>query len=221
MEGDGLHYNQDFTRPPHLVTNGPYRLAEWSFKRRLRMVASEFYWNRANVKSKVSTRFMPMTGWRRFGRMSGAMPIGSAIWIRTWRRKCWSAAGASDLHIFPAFGTYFYSLNCLPNLPDGRKNPLADVRVRQALSMAIDREPIVRNVGRIGQPPSLTYIPPHVFEGYSSPPGLAYDPDQARKLLADAGYPNGRGISKPDDPLQQRYGISRRYRADHPPAMAG
>ena len=42
MESDGLHYDQDFTRPPYLVTNGPYRLAEWNFKRRLRMIASDF-----------------------------------------------------------------------------------------------------------------------------------------------------------------------------------
>ena len=33
--------------PPHLVSNGPYRLEEWSFKRRLRLIASDYYWNRA------------------------------------------------------------------------------------------------------------------------------------------------------------------------------
>jgi oligopeptide transport system substrate-binding protein len=194
VESDGLHYNQDFTRPPHLVTNGPYRLAEWTFKRRLRMIASDFYWNRQSVKSKVVDQIYADDGVAALR----AYERGDADWISDldpdMAAEMLVRGGRDDLHIFPAFGTYFYSLNCLPNLPDGRKNPLADVRVRQALSMAIDREPIVRNVGRIGQPPSLTYIPPHVFDGYSSPPGLAYDPDHARKLLAEAGFPNGRGF---------------------------
>jgi oligopeptide transport system substrate-binding protein len=193
-EHDGLHYNLDFTRPPNLVTNGPYRLAQWSFKRRLRMVASDSYWNRANVKSRVVDQIYAEDGlaaYRTYDR-------GEVDWLSdvdsNLAAQILAKGGRNDLHVFPAFGTYFYSLNCLPNLPDGRKNPLADVRVRRALAMSIDRDPIVRNVGRLGQPPSRTYVPPSVFQGYSSPPGLTYDPGQARKLLAEAGYPNGQGF---------------------------
>lgn len=194
LESDGLHFNLDFTRPPHLVTNGPYRLAQWSFKRRLRMVASDFYWNRANVKSRVIDQIYADDGlaaYRIYER-------GDADWISdvepSLAAQMLAAGGRNDLHVFPAFGTYFYSLNCEPALPDGRKNPLADVRVRQALAMSIDREPIVRNVGRLGQPPSFTYIPPGVFAGYTSPQGLPFDVSAAQKLLADAGYPGGRGF---------------------------
>jgi oligopeptide transport system substrate-binding protein len=194
LESDGLHYNLDFTRPPHLVTNGPYRLAEWSFKRRLRMVASDYYWDRAHVRSRVVDQIYAEDGvaaLRTYER-------GDADWISDLDPDLAAAmlarGGREDLHIFPAFGTYFYSLNCLPTLPDGTKNPMTDVRVRQALAMSVDREPIVKNVGRIGQPASPTYIPPHVFEGYSSPAGLPYDPKKARELLAEAGYPDGRGF---------------------------
>jgi oligopeptide transport system substrate-binding protein len=193
-ESDGLHYRLDFTRPPNLVSNGPYRMEQWSFKRRLRMVASDYYWNRANVKSRVVDQIYADDGvaaYRTYDR-------GEADWLSdvdpNLAAQILAKGGRKDLHVFPAFGTYFYSLNCLANLPDGRKNPLADVRVRRALAMSIDRDPIVRNVGRLGQPPSRTYVPPNVFEGYSSPPGLAYDPEQARKLLAEAGYPNGQGF---------------------------
>ncbi len=193
-ETDGLHYNLDFTRPPHLVTNGPYRLAEWTFKRRLRMVASDYYWNRANVKSRVIDQIYAEDGTAAFR----TYERGDVDWLSEvdsdLAAQIRSHGNRSDLHIFPAFGTYYYSLNCLPTLSDGRPNPLRDVRVRKALAMAIDREPIVKNVGRLGQPISFTYIPPHVFEGYVSPPGLPYDVPQARKLLADAGYPNGEGF---------------------------
>jgi oligopeptide transport system substrate-binding protein len=193
-ESDGLHYRLDFTRPPNLVTNGPYRMEQWSFKRRLRMVASDYYWNRANVKSRVVDQIYADDGlaaYRTYER-------GEADWLSdvdpNLAAQMLAKGGRNDLHVFPAFGTYFYSLNCLAKLPDGRKNPLADVRVRQALAMSIDRDPIVRNVGRLGQPQSRTYIPPNVFEGYSSPAGLPYDPQRARKLLAEAGYPNGQGF---------------------------
>ena len=210
LEHDGLHYDQHFTRPPYLVTNGPYRLAEWSFKRRLRMIASDYYWNRASVRSKVIDQVYADDGLAALR----AYDRGEADWISDldpdMAAEMLVRGGRDDLHIFPAFGTYFYSINCLPSLPDGRKNPMADVRVRQALSMAIDREPIVRNVGRIGQPPSLTFIPPHVFEGYVSPAGLAFDPERARKLLADAGFPNGRGFPN----LTILYNSDMAYHAD-------
>ena len=193
-ESDGLHYRLDFTRPPNLVTNGPYRMAQWSFKRRLRMVASDYYWNRANVKSRVVDEIYAEDGLAAYR----AYDRGEVDWLSdvdpNLAAQILAKGGRDDLHVFPAFGTYFYTLNCLPNLPDGRENPLADVCVRKALAMSIDRDPIVRNVGRLGQPPSRTYVPPHVFEGYSSPPGLAYDPGQARKLLAEAGYRNGQGF---------------------------
>jgi oligopeptide transport system substrate-binding protein len=196
LESDGLHYRLDCTRPPNLVTNGPYRLAEWSFKRWVRMVASDFYWNRANVKSRVVDRVSADDGLAAYR----AYERGEVDWLTdvdpNLAAQMLARGGRADLHVFIAFGTYFYSLNCLPILPDGRKNPLADVRVRQALAMSIDRDPIVRNAGRLGQPPSRTYIPPNVFEGYSSPPGLPYDPPRARRLLADAGFPDGRGFPR-------------------------
>jgi len=192
LEADGLHYNLDFTRPPHLVSNGPYRLADWTFKRRLRLVASDFYWNRQSVRSKVIDQIYAEDGVAAYR----AYVRGDVDWLSDLdpdlAAEMVTAGGRNDLHIFPAFGIYYYCLNCLPTLRDGRKNPLADVRVRQALSMAVDREPIVRNVGRLGQPPAFAFVPPHVFEGYVSPPGLPYDPERARRLLAEAGYPNGR-----------------------------
>jgi len=169
-------------------------MAEWTFKRRVRLIASDFYWDRANVKSRVIDQIYAedaQAALRTYDR-------GEVDWLAEvdadLAAQMLAHGGNPDLHIFPAFGTYFYSLNCLPNLPDGRKNPLADVRVRKALALAIDREPIVKNVGRLGQPISFDYIPPRVFEGYVSPAGLPYDIAAARKLLADAGYPDGRGF---------------------------
>ena len=57
--------------------------------------------------------------------------------------------------------------------------------------MSIDKSIIVDQAARLGQPVARTYIPPGVFDGYSSPPGLPFDVPTAKKLLAEAGYPNG------------------------------
>jgi oligopeptide transport system substrate-binding protein len=177
-----------------LVTNGPYRLAEWLFKRRVRVVASDYYWDRANVKSKVIDEVSADNGLAAFR----AYDRGEVDWLSDTdydiSAEILKQHSRTDLHVFPAYGTYFYSLNCLPKLPGDRPNPLADRRVRRALSMAIDKRIVVADAGRMNQLVTTDYLPINTFEGYHSPPGLPFDPVEAKKELADAGYPNGQGF---------------------------
>jgi oligopeptide transport system substrate-binding protein len=106
------------------------------------------------------------------------------------------ATGRKDLHVFPNFGTYYYCFNCAEKLKDGTRNPLADRRVRRALCMAIDKDPIVRNVTRTGEPTTNVVVPLGSFSDYPSPSGLAHSIAEARKLLAEAGYPNGNNFPR-------------------------
>lgn len=188
-------YDQQFTRPPNLVSNGPYRLDTWEFKNRVRMVANDHYWNRATVKSKIIDQLYaadPLAAYRIY-------QSGQAGWLTDVDGDLAHDLGAArrtDLKQFLAFGSFFYDFNCSPTLPGGRPNPLADRRVRRALTMAIYKPPIVENGTQAGELPAQTYVPLHVFRGYRSPPGLPYDPPQARKLLADAGYPGGGGFPR-------------------------
>ncbi len=96
-----------------------------------------------------------------------------------------------NTHIFPAFGTFFWNLNCSPNLPDGRVNPLADARVRRALALAIDKRAVADGVRRLGEATAGSLIPPGSIRNYTTSAGLSRDPDAARRLLAEAGFPNG------------------------------
>jgi oligopeptide transport system substrate-binding protein len=68
--------------------------------------------------------------------------------------------------------------------------------VRQALSLAINRRTITQDILRQGQVPATWYCPAIPSAGYEPPEGLAEDPDRARKLLAEAGYPGGKGFPK-------------------------
>jgi oligopeptide transport system substrate-binding protein len=189
-------YRTDFTQPPNLVSNGPYRLADWELKRRVRLIASDYFWDRANVKSRVIDDIHadnPMAAFRMYEQ-------GDVDWLADVDNEIAGAllhdSKRNDLHTFSGFGTWFYELNCQEKLADGSDNPLRDPRVRQALAMSVDKIPIIQNVAKLNQPLATTYIPVGVFRGYHSPPGLGYDPAGARRLLADAGYPGGKGLPR-------------------------
>ncbi len=74
--------------------------------------------------------------------------------------------------------------------PLGR-NPLQDVRVRQALSMAIDRRAIVERIMEGAAVPANQFLPEGVFGYVANLAAATYDPDGAKRLLTEAGYPNG------------------------------
>jgi oligopeptide transport system substrate-binding protein len=224
-------YENDYTRPPHVVTNGPFELVRWDFKRRLILKKSDTYWDKANVKSdslEMVVSDVPLSQFLLYesGQVDWQSDVDGDLAAELKEKN------RADLRSSPAFGTCFLTFICTPTLPDSvakqvgtDKNPLADVRVRRALAMAIDKQFIVDNVTRMGELPARTYVPPDgTLEGYTwmpgyadagkdrytyqemqkrltSPgglsgpgPGLPYDVERARQLLAEAGYPNGQGF---------------------------
>lgn len=194
-------YDPAFIRPPHFVTNGPYRLKAWEFKKRVLMEASEHYWDRKNVKSRVIEQVVmennPLGEFLRYE--TGAVDLlleapAEQVGAFLEQARHDPAKKRKDLHVFPAFGTYFYSINCQEKLSDGRANPFSKVDVRRALAKTVPRQTIVDTVTRSGEVPAVHYVPLNTFKGYPVPKGQDYDLDGARKLLADAGYPGGSGF---------------------------
>jgi len=189
-----------WTKPKNLVNNGPYILKQWKFKRFLQLVANEHYWNRGAMRNHSIMELIvtnPQTALLKYDN-------GEVDWLPDIPTTKPIAAdliqsNRPDVHTSPAAGTYFYNFNCKPRLNDGTPNPLADPRLRRALSMAIDRNTIVQKVTRLGdqQPVALTFIPPNTLKGYAPPIGAGthFDPEAARGLLAQAGHPNGQGLT--------------------------
>jgi peptide/nickel transport system substrate-binding protein len=89
----------------------------------------------------------------------------------------------------PGLLTYYLMFDSRPG-KGGPPNPFADRRVRQALSLAIDREAILRKLRGRGLP-AEQLVQPGVFGHLTGLPPLAHDPQRARRLLAEAGYPDG------------------------------
>lgn len=193
-------YNNEFTRAGNVVTNGPFELADWDFKRRLLFRKSQTYWDQANVLSDTIEMVVNENPLSQFL----AYEAGDVDWLADVNPDLAAelkTKGRTDLRVMPAFGTSFLTLNCSPQfLPGtdgaGGRNPLADVRVRQALALSIDRQYIVDNITRMGEPVATTYVPPGALPGWRSTPGFGLDLARARKLLAEAGYENGRGFPR-------------------------
>jgi oligopeptide transport system substrate-binding protein len=183
-------YDQRFTRPPSLVSNGAYNLVAWEFKRRLRLEASETYWDKASVKSKAIESQVVDDGLTQLLRYES----GSIDWVTEVPTEIAAELrdkNRPDLKSFDGYGTMFITVMVRPKLRNGQDNPLADVRVRQALAMSIDRRQVVDTITRMGERTSTQYIPDNLFEGWRAPKGHDFNPQRARQLLAEAGYPNG------------------------------
>lgn len=97
--------------------------------------------------------------------------------------------GRYQVQDVPAFITQFYGINA-------RRAPFTDLRVRRAFAMAIDRRFLVDSVLKgLGYPAIRGVVPPgFVGYPYDSVPEALFDPASARALLAEAGYPNGKGL---------------------------
>ncbi len=93
-----------------------------------------------------------------------------------------------DVHVLSAFGTDFWSFNCRAILSNGRANPFADARVRRAFAQAVDKRAVTQSVTRLNEPVATTLVPVGSIPGYSSPKGLPFDIEKARRELADAGW---------------------------------
>jgi oligopeptide transport system substrate-binding protein len=110
-----------------------------------------------------------------------------------------------NLHPVPAFGTFFFSFNCRPNLVDGRPNPLSDARVRRALAMSIDKKRIVDLVLRTGEEVAGSLVPPDSIVGYTTPEGLSFDPEAARAELTAAGWEDRDGDGYVENESGERF----------------
>jgi len=190
-----VSYKPEYTRPPHVVTNGPYKLVKWEPGKLLRMEQNTHYWDRDKLKLKAIENVVANDAQSSFIQYEQ----GEIDWLADVSQDIaypLKQQNRTDLRTAMAFGTAMLTVNCAESIPEvaAQKSPLSDLRVRQAISLAVDRETLVKSVTRMGEKPAMNYMPPGFFDGYVAKPVSAGTVDEAKKLLADAGFPDGKGF---------------------------
>jgi oligopeptide transport system substrate-binding protein len=172
-----------WTRPEFLVGNGPFVLAEWSPNRRIVTTRNPHFHESAKLSGIVFHPFEQATAQEsafRAGQLHLTADLAAS------RLGYYQREQPQLLRTDPSLETGFIRFNTT-------RPPFADSRVRRAFSLAIDRRSLVETVARGGKAPATAFCPSGL-PGYTPPVGARHDPEAARRLLAEAGYPEGRGF---------------------------
>ncbi|HTP58926.1 MAG TPA: peptide ABC transporter substrate-binding protein [Spirochaetia bacterium] len=179
---------KDWTLPSNFVDNGPFVLKEWTPQARVVLQKNQRYWDAKDVKTD-SVVFLPMDD----AETAYAMYLkGTVDWSTVFppADRLAEARKRADYVLSPALGTYYYQFNTT-------KAPFSDVKVRKAFAMAVSRSDVLAKISQAGQVPALSLTPPLGGKfPYTPPAGIPESADKARKLLADAGFPGGKGFPR-------------------------
>lgn len=172
-----------WTRAGNLVSNGPFKLAQWEISKKIVLEKNPYYWDKDIIRLNA-IHFYPIDNLNAEERAfrTGQLHITDSIPLTKIDRY----KGSKVLSLNPYFSTYTYIFNT-------KKAPFDDVRVRKAFSLAIDREAIVKKITKKEESPAHSFTPPRK-NGYVPTTELEENIQKAKKLLAQAGYPEGKDL---------------------------
>jgi oligopeptide transport system substrate-binding protein len=180
-------YGDDWIKPGKLVNNGAFLLEDWELNYRIRLRRNPDYWDHANVRLNTID-LLPIdnsvTAYNFYASKVADLILDKGL---TPPSLIPELKLRPDFHAAPFLGNYFIRFNVT-------RSPFNDVRVRQAFSLAIDRDRLVTKITQAGEHPAYSFTPPDTGHGYDPPRTLANDQRRARALLAEAGYPDGKGF---------------------------
>ncbi len=173
-----------WTRVGNIVSNGAFTLDEWSLNRRIIVKKNPHYWDRDKVALN-GVVFYPTENVVSEERMFRAEQLHYTSVVPLDKIPGYRDSQDPSYVQAPYLGTYYYLLNT-------DRPPVNNVLVRRALSLSLDRDTLTQTVLEETAIPAYSITPPDTL-GYYPPKLFDYDPEKARQLLAEAGYPNGEG----------------------------
>lgn len=197
---------KNWSRPPQAVSNGAFTLTDWTPRVHVEVTKNPKFFEADEVKLE-GVRYLPTedlsTQLKRF--RAGELDLGlnfppsQAEWVRSKLKDA--------VRIFPIYGTYYYPINL-------ENEKFEDIRVRQALNMAVDRNIIVERILGSGETPAYSFVPPG-FENYpslSAPDYTSLSMEErlakAKSLLAESGYDEANPLS-----FSVRYNMTEEHQA--------
>src|SRR5664280_111792 len=172
------------------VTDGPFKLTQWSHNDKMVFVKNPTYWDKNTVKlTKITYLMVEDESTALSMYQSGQLDAAVSVPLPDLPKQ----VASGDAKILPSLGTYYYQFNIT-------KKPFNDARVRKALALAINRTGITQSITKGEQPPAMALVPygmPDVLPGsdFRKVGGSYFKDDDiatAKALLAQAGYPNGK-----------------------------
>jgi oligopeptide transport system substrate-binding protein len=183
--GGRLQRGGPWERPRVLVSNGPFTLAEWRPNAFVRVVRNPNFWDAAHVRL-AEVRFYPTDDEGAEERAYRAGQLHITYTLPKTKIGVYEKEDPSALHRIPVLRTNFLAFNVT-------RGPFSDRRVRQAFSLAIDRESLVRAaLGELGTP-AHAFVRPGMA-GFMPASRFKFDPSAAKRLMAEAGFPEGSGF---------------------------
>ncbi|MCX6953201.1 MAG: peptide ABC transporter substrate-binding protein [Verrucomicrobia bacterium] len=174
-----------WTRPGNLVGNGAFTLAEWQPNARLIVAKNPHYWGAAaNQIERVIFYPTEKSDVEELNFRAGQLHLTYSL--PTSKIPGYRQQSPDRLRLDPLLNLTYINFNVT-------KPPFTNPKVRRALALALDRTAISERVFNGGWPPAHTLVPPHCGN-YTSPAGQPDDFATARALLAEAGFPGGKGF---------------------------
>lgn len=194
---------EDFNSGKAAIGTGPFKFVSYKPGDRIELDRNDNYWGGKPAWEHVNYRFIPNNASRSAALLAGDVDFIDFVPTEDLEKlrkdpkvKLWESLGLRL--IFLALDQSRDGPSPFVTGPNGEKldkNPLKDQRVRQALSIAINRKAIVDRVMEGAAVPAGQYLPPGVYSHVPDIKPPPYEPDQARKLLAEAGFPKGLHIA--------------------------
>ncbi|TIP57933.1 MAG: peptide ABC transporter substrate-binding protein, partial [Mesorhizobium sp.] len=194
----------DWIKPGNLVSNGPFTLAEWVPNDHIKLIKNPKFWDAASVKLDV-VNYIPTEDRSSAIKRFEAGELDSYDDLPTEQLADLKAKFGDQIRVGPYLGTYYFAIKT-------DKAPWDNVELRNAISMAVDRDFLAEKVWQNSMLPGYSMVPPGI-EGYTPAMAKYADmsqidrEDEAKKVLEKLGY-------TPEKPLKMeiRYNTSENHK---------
>ena len=179
--------NAVWTKPENIVSNGAFVLTKWSINSVASVRRNKYYRNQSAIKLN-GIDFFPISNMNTEDRAFRAGQLHMTDSVCSHRIASIKKETPQNFRSDKWLGTYYYAFNTL-------RKPFDDFRVRKALSLVIDRQAIIDNFLKANQLPAFSLVP-NGCGGMKTSEKIIKQQNisLAKKLLAEAGYPNGKGM---------------------------